>query len=82
MGRFVDAMECHTKRLSIVLPAELGCGCAPPEPIFAIVHGERYIRPSALREFLTFQTARRPRFEVTTYRLMRVEQGIDERLES
>ncbi len=68
IGEFLDAMEWHARRQCIVIATELGTGFTPPEPVFEILHGERYIRPPALREFLDLLSARRRQFEVRTRR--------------
>lgn len=75
---FLDAMEQHATHLCVVLLAELGCGFTPPEPIFEMLHGERYIRPPALREFLAVMGARRRRFEMQTYQIVRAPENVDD----
>ena len=81
IGRMLDAVEAHARRLCIVLLAEHGCGFTPPEPLFEMIHGERYIRPPALREFLAVLSARRTRFELSTYQIERVLEDVDEGIE-
>jgi SAM-dependent methyltransferase len=77
IGEFLDSMEWHATRLCVVLLAELGCGFTPPEPIFELLHGEAYIRPPALREFLAVMGARRRRFEISTYQILRGPEDVD-----
>ena len=67
IGPFLDAMEEHADRLCIVSATELGAAWQPVEPVFAELHGEYYIRPPALREFLALLGARRRRFDIQTH---------------
>ena len=70
IGGFLDAMEQHARRLCVALVAELGTGFTPNETFFEALHGEQYIRPPALREFLALLASRRRRFDIQTYPLI------------
>lgn len=82
IGPFLNAMEDHAARLCIVGATELGTAWQPIEPLFEAVHGERFIRLPALRDFLNLLGARRRRFDIQTYSdmpaAMRDPQDLDE----
>jgi 2-polyprenyl-3-methyl-5-hydroxy-6-metoxy-1,4-benzoquinol methylase len=66
IGPFLDAMEQHARDRCVIVATELGTAWQPVEPVFAALHGERFIRQPALQEILALLCARRRRFDVVT----------------